>query len=224
MSSRFRLLTVAALIAVATAGYLVSQVLLPSPHPGPSVRVRVAGQHLAAIDGTTTDSVVAAPSSADEGGRSLGGPVEAAASYLDLLDGSDPAPGRIAALRAVTVAPLTARVTRAVPVIAELRARMSRGGPGLMEGWLLGWRVTSLTSDRARVEIWTTGVVAGPTVGVTSEWSTTTCSLVSSNGAWRVSDARTAAGPTPPSPGAGVAQATAFVRAASRFTVFGDAS
>jgi hypothetical protein len=150
--------------------------------------------------------------------------VAAAATYLRLLDGPGSAAGQIRGLRAVTVAPFTWRVTRAVPVIAGLRRRLSRGGSDLIEGWLLGWRVTSVTLDDAQVQIWTMGVVAGPAAGVTSEWSTTTCTVLWTHASWRVSDARTASGPTPPRPGATAAQVAAFVSAASRFSVFGDAS
>jgi hypothetical protein len=221
MSHSSRGLAAVGLTLIAAAGYLVSRLVLQVPHQ--SSPARAAGRRRAPTDRGTTYSAETA-SSVAEVRRPSAGAVAAAANYLQLIDGSGPEADRMAGLRAVTTAPFTARALAAVPVVARLRARVSAAGPAVIEGWSLGWRVSSSTSTHAQVQIWTMGIVVGPAAFVAPDWSTTTCTLVWSDGAWRVAAALTAAGPTPPGPDSSRSQATAFARAASRFEAFGDAS
>lgn len=227
MSRSSRWLAVAGLTAAALAGYLVSQAVLPGPHP--RMPAAQAGRHSAV---TVTGPMLVRPSSTPAastnsegvGSRSANGAVSAAADYLQLLDGTAPPAARSAGLRAVTVAPLTSQALRAASATVALTDRLSARGPAVIDGWRLGWRVLSYTPHRAQVAIWTMGIAASPALVLSPDWSTTTCTVKWSEDSWRVATAQTSAGPTPPAAGAGRSVIAGFARSASRFEEFGDAS
>ena len=147
----------------------------------------------------------------------------AAASYLRLLDQASIAPGTLARLRALTLAPLTAQALAAEAASAALARRISFTGRAFIGGWRLGWQVASYTPTTARVAVWTMGMVERAGEVVAPDWSTTACTLRWSAGGWKVSAAQTGSGPTPPSDGTDPAAVTAFVHSASVFHPFTDA-
>jgi hypothetical protein len=149
--------------------------------------------------------------------------VAAAARYLHALDPAPPSTARQVRLRELTAAPFTAEALRAQASAASLAQQLSRRGPTFMRGWLLGYRLVSYTRARARVAIWTVGLVASPAEVVAPQWSTTVCTLVWADGSWRVSDAQVTSGPTPPSAGADPAATAEFARAADPYRSFSDA-
>jgi hypothetical protein len=159
--------------------------------------------------------------------RSEAGAVAAASNYLIVLSRAL-APGApwswTRAIRALTIAPLSARALRASATSEAIARRFQRSGASVYLGsWLLGYRAQSYSPARARVEVWNVGVTDSPLGVVGPDYSTTTCTLRWVGGDWKVSDARVSAGPTPPpSPQASATHAAAFAAAARQFTPYTD--
>jgi hypothetical protein len=125
------------------------------------------------------------------------------------------------AVRALTVAPFTARALSGSLASGMMSRRLQRSGSAYFLGsWALGYRLLSYTPARAQVALWTVGVMASAVGSVPPDFSTTTCELDWTAGDWKLSRARVSEGPTPPSPAAGSAQAVSFAAAARQFVSF----
>jgi hypothetical protein len=159
--------------------------------------------------------------------RSERGAVAAAGNYLTMLSRAL-TPGAAfsweRAVRALTVAPLTARALSGSAASATMARRLARSGSSFYLGsWLVGYRVLAYSRSRARVALWSVGVLASAVGVVPPEFSTTTCELRWVDGDWKVSGARVSEGPTPPSTAASDASpAVAFALAARRFSSYSD--
>jgi hypothetical protein len=149
--------------------------------------------------------------------------VVAADGYLRALDPATTEGSSLVTLRAITLPRLTSQALRARAAAVTVAREASASGAGFMRGWQLGWRVISYTPPVARVAIWTMGLAAAPNEVVAPDWSTTLCTLRRVGRAWRVQEAATSPGPTPPSDGSDRAAVAAFARAAATFNSFNDA-
>jgi hypothetical protein len=159
--------------------------------------------------------------------RSERGAVAAAGNYLTVLSRAL-TPGAAfwweRAVRALTLAPLTARALSGSAASATIARRLQRSGSSFYLGsWLLGYRVLAYSRSRARVALWSVGMLASAAGVVPPAFSTTTCELRWASGDWKVSGARVSDGPTPPSSAAsGAAPVAAFAVAARRFSPYSD--
>lgn len=229
MTRARRLVAVGALTGVALIGYLVGEAILsghqstppaahPAPHRATSSTARVPRRSAVS---RTAGSVEVTPGVLVA--RSERGAAAAAASYLQLLEPTAPSAGVVARLRALTVAPLTGEALHAQEVSGALARRLSLAGPAFVRGWQVGWRVDSYSTTSARVAVWTMGLVEAASEVLAPYWSTSVCTLAWSHGSWRVSEARTTPGPTPPPDGIDRAAVASFVRSATVFQAFSDA-
>ncbi len=107
--------------------------------------------------------------------------------------------------------------------MAVARKLAGASGATFTQGWRLGYRVDAYSPSRARVQIWTMGVMAGAAGVLAPAYSTTTCALRWSDDAWKVAAAQTTPGPTPPPDDSDPGAVTAFASAAARFRPFQDA-
>lgn len=205
------------MLIAATAGYAGMQLALGGPveQSGTgSGKPRASATTKPARKPETRSPVV----SDNRGGWS---PVVATATrYLQLLD--DPSLQAAKSLAALTLSPLRPLALRAQAAQASLEHHLATGT--FAAGWRLGWRIDELTSGRARVAIWTVGLVAGPREVLAPYWSTTSCTLRRLGSQWRVSAARTVRGPTPPGAAEPASASEAFARAAASFHRFADAA
>lgn len=215
-----------ALAGVALLGYVVAQTALSSPRSTPRMAA-VAGSKpsMAAGRSSRTTSTATSSTATTQGfvAHSGRGAVAAAVSYLRLLDQASVAAATLAQLRAVTWPPLTAQALRAEAASAALARKISTSGRAFVGGWRLGWQITSYTPTSAGVAVWTMGLLESSAAVLAPYWSTTTFTLHWSAGRWRVSSAKTGAGPTPPSDGIDRAAVASFVSSATAFHSFSDA-
>lgn len=226
-------MAVAALAATAILGFAAVRIALG----GGSTRVPAA----AITTGAPAPSpapVALEPGSLAGATRTVGGIPEgfahsrrgaaaAAANYLAALEQALPAGAASwsSAVRALTVAPLTAQALDARGASTAIAARIAASaGPAFIRGWRLGYRIDSYTPSRARVAVWTVGLVASVAQVVPAEYSSTECTLRWLSGDWKVARARTTPGPTPPADASDAAAVEAFARAALAFRSYGDAS
>lgn len=153
------------------------------------------------------------------------GAVAAAGNYLTVLSRALTPGARFSwteAVRALTVAPLTARMLGGTSASAMMERKLAQSGAAFFfRSWLLGYRVRSYSSALAQVALWNMGVMVSALGVVPPDYSTTTCVLRWTGGDWKVSDSRVSQGPTPPSsPAITVAQAAAFAAAAHQFASY----
>ena len=159
--------------------------------------------------------------------RSERGAVAAAGNYLTVLSRAL-TPGAAfwweRAVRALTIAPLTAHALSGSAASATIARRLQRSGSSFYLGsWLVGYRLLAYARSRARVALWSVGVLSSAVGVLPPEFSTTTCELRWAGGDWKVSGARVSDGPTPPSSlASGAAPAVAFALAARRFSPYRD--
>jgi hypothetical protein len=123
----------------------------------------------------------------------------------------------------IAMGPLRTRLARALPAVAgALRARIKKGhAAAAFDGWPLGYRLISFGRGRAMVAVWHLDVAASSALQLQSvDYATTTYRLRFFGGDWRIVDATTHAGPTPPAAGASTGQLNSFARAASSFSPY----
>jgi hypothetical protein len=209
---------IAALAAAVLAGYALARLALASGQHAHararSSRARPAAT--AKASGARSPATAAARPSV----RSALGAVVAATGYLRALEPAPPSASRRGLLRALTLPPLTNQALLAQATGATVWQRRSARGPALLRGWTLGYRVDSYTRPRARVTVWTMGLVASATEVVAPQWSSTVCAVRFTDGAWRVAAANTTPGPTPPQDTNNPAAVAGFARAAAAFKPF----
>ncbi len=211
-----RSLIAGAIAVAAVVGYALAQLAFGATHGAPAT---TQPRTQPAYRQSPRPPQASPPQSA----RSRLAAVAAAASYLHALDPAPPSAARQARLRDLTAAPFTAEALRAQASGAALAEQLWRRGPTFMRGWLLGYRLVSYTRARARVAIWTVGLVASAAEVVAPQWSTTVCTLAWSDGSWRVSGAQVTSGPTPASDSTDPAAAAEFARTAAPYQAFSDA-
>lgn len=152
-----------------------------------------------------------------------GGAARAAAAYLvafNDIGGGDGGALHKTIDTAVT-GPLKTKLEHAFPIVmTALRARLgSSTAPAAFDGWPLGYRVLRFGPGHSTISIWHLDVAATSALRlVSSDFTTTTYALAWIDGAWRITDIRNAAGPTPPHSGASGAQIDEFAHAADEFT------
>jgi hypothetical protein len=202
----------AAVVIAGLAGYGLGRVTVGDGHrQDRAISARTLPSHV-----TQSSPPRLVHASVVRSGRSAPAAVAAAARYLDALS-SAPRVGGAATVRALTTGGLTPRALRAAAVGALIARRLSARGPVFMRGWLVGYRIVAAARDRVRVAVWTMGLLASQQEVVEPQWSTTLCTLIRVAGAWKLTDARTTAGPTPPEAGSSPSKVAGFVRAASGF-------
>jgi hypothetical protein len=159
------------------------------------------------------------------GGDSPPGAVEAATRYLSLLadivvPGNADSPGSVSAL---TIGPLKTELEQGLPVLSRaLRIRLaSAAAPAAFDGWPLGYRVLSVTAQRAAVSVWHLDVAASSTLGLmATDYATTTYDVRWLRGAWRIDRANSVPGPVPPPPGAPAVEVDQFARVVQAFSEY----
>jgi hypothetical protein len=209
---------IAALAAAVLAGYALARLALASGQHAHararSTRARPAAT--AKPSGARSPATMAARPSV----HAALGAAATAVSYLRALEPAPASASRQALLRALTLPPLTNQALQAQATGAAVWQRLSARGPVLMRGWTLGYRVDSYTRSRARVTVWTMGLVASATEVVAPQWSTTVCELRFTDRAWRVAAAEATSGPTPPQAPSSPVAVASFARAAAAFRRF----
>lgn len=216
MSTARRALAAGGLIAVTLAGYVVAQSALGGRRSGTaSVTRRPAAS-------TSTGRIDPMPM-AVTGAGSVPTAVLVATAYLHLVDGGSNATQTVAAVRLLTLPPLTGQALQALTAGAAVARRLSAHPPVLRRGWELGWDLESQTGSDAVVAVWTVGIVDSLSEVVPPDFSTTVCWMRWTDDRWKVYAARTVPGPTPPSDPSEPAVAAAFARKALEFHPFDDA-
>jgi len=218
--SRLRLLSIGAALGAALLGYGLVHLALGSAN-APSAQTTAPGTVTVPTPALSTLVIRAAKPDPATGSRQAA--VLAAVSYLRALEPASATPARRSRVRALTVGPLTELALRAQAAGAAVWRKLSAHGPAVARGWALGYRVGAYDVARARVTIWTVGLVASAIETVAPTWSETTCSLVRRDGAWRVAAARTTPGPTPPIATTSPRAVAGFARAAQTLQALGDA-
>lgn len=161
--------------------------------------------------------------------RTREGAVAAAASFVTtgqaLLD-MDPLAAGEAVRQMAAAATADARAEELVSRLAALRRTLTPGtGPIVYRQSALAWRIEGFTPDRARVAIWSVGVlsrdgVAPPQAG----WAVSRVDLVWERGDWRLWAETVTPGPTPiPDDSAPPATSAQLAAALDGFTDFGSA-
>ncbi len=197
----------------------------------------------AAKPGSVVDSRTPKPSSADIRVRGLSGhtaaggggdgfphteqgAVSAAAAFVttgqSLLD-VDPLAAEEAVRRMAASATADAQVKELLARLASLREDLSSGtGPTVYRQSPISWRVDGFTPERARVAVWSVGIlardgVAPPQAG----WAISAFDLVWERGDWRIWSETVTPGPAPladnSAPPATSAQFTAALRGFADF-------
>ena len=151
------------------------------------------------------------------------GAVQAATSYLLVLGQAGIAGGAQARSTAAAVAagPLQAALAQSLPLVASaIQAHLrGRAEPGSLEGWPLAFRLDGFHGSHAVVSIWYLDTAASTALDlVSADYATTTYALAWIRGAWRIEDAHTAPGPTPPRADARAAQVDGFARAVAELS------
>lgn len=134
--------------------------------------------------------------------RSEQGAVAAAASFVTtgqaLLD-IDPLAAEQAVRRIAASSTADAQVADVLARLAAVREALAPGtGPIVFRQAPVSWRVDGFSSDRARVAVWSVGVlsregIAPPQAG----WATSTFDLVWERGDWRIEAETVTPGPAP---------------------------
>jgi hypothetical protein len=134
--------------------------------------------------------------------RSEQGAVAAAASFVTtgqaLLD-MDPLAAEQAVRHMAAFSTADAQVADVLARLAAVRETLAPGrGPIVFRQAPVSWRVDGFSSDRARVAVWSVGVlsregIAPPQAG----WATSTFDLVWERGDWRIAAETVAPGPAP---------------------------
>lgn len=218
MTARSRLLFALVLALAALLSYGVAEALIGQ---GPSAPKETSPGQSWTTAGTQHPSVPA--TSVQASGDSPHGAVAVAARYLAVLDEASLTPATSAALRALTLPPLTEQALRVEAVSAAVKERLSDPGLAFIRGWRLGSRVAFFSARLARVAVWAMGIVQSPEEVLSADYSTTLCSLRWTATGWRVFGAATKPGPTPPIDGTDHSAVASFAREASRFQPFSDA-
>lgn len=102
---------------------------------------------------------------------------------------------------AVATGPLRQQLEQALPALAaSIRARVKAGrAPAAFDGWPLGYHVLAFNRSEATVAVWHLDVAASSALDLMSvDYATTTYRLRFLTGEWRIVQAATAPGPTPP--------------------------
>lgn len=148
-----RPLIAAAVVASVLVGYALAQLAFCASHRVQTTRQPGAGSG-------SRQSPRPPQSRQPQPAHSRLAAVAAAASYLHALDPAPPTASRQSRLRELTAGPFATQALRAQASTAALARSLARGGPAFMHGWLLGYRILSYARARARVAVWTVGLVA----------------------------------------------------------------
>lgn len=160
--------------------------------------------------------------------RTEQGAVAAAAAFVTtgqaLLD-TDPLAAEEAVRRMAASATADAQVKDVLSRLAAVRETLAPGtGPIVYRQSPISWRVDGYTPDRARVAVWSVGIlsregIAPPQAG----WTTSTFDLVWERGGWRIWAETLTPGPAPLLDGSATPATSSQLAAALRgFTDFGD--
>lgn len=160
--------------------------------------------------------------------RTEQGAVAAAAAFVttgqELLD-MDPLAAEEAVRRMAASATAGAQVAEMLARLAAVRETLAPGtGPTVFRQSPISWRVDGFAPERARVAIWSVGVlsregIAPPQAG----WTTSTFDLVWERGDWRIWAETVTPGPAPLlDDSATPATSGKFAAALRGFTDFGD--
>jgi hypothetical protein len=182
------------LLAVFVTGLAVALLLPIGRGAGPSPSQSDAG----AVE------PVRAPGADDQArdARTRSGAVAAAAAFVcngqTLLD-LDPLAAEQTLREASASASADAIVDRHLEQLDAVREVLAAGtGPIVFRQSSIAWRVEAFSEDRARVAIWSVGVLSRDGVAPPqSSWSTSVVDLVWESGGWRVWGETITAGPTP---------------------------
>jgi hypothetical protein len=124
---------------------------------------------------------------------------------------------------AIATGPLRQQLERSLPALAALiRARVKAGrAPAAFDGWPLGYHVLAFNRSEATVAVWHLDVAASSALHLMSvDYATTTYRLRFLAGEWRIEQAATSPGPTPPrTTGPGLDE---FARASDSFSTYRD--
>lgn len=187
---------------VAVAAFLLGLAAGGVHRGGSSPDERVAA---ASSSDTTPVAAAAAPRrGAVPGGfaRSTVGAVAAATGYVttgQLLLDVDPLAAEAAVRQMASTATADAQVADTLAKLAAARAALSEGtGPIRFTQAALAWRLDSYTQRRARVAVWSVGVLSRLDVAPPqASWSTSTLDLVWETGDWRIRSETITPGPAP---------------------------
>lgn len=160
--------------------------------------------------------------------RTEQGAVAAAAAFVTtgqaLLD-TDPLAAEEAVRRIAAAATADAQVKEVLARLATVRETLAPGtGPIVYRQSPISWRVDGYTPERARVAVWSVGVlsregIAPPQAG----WTTSTFDLVWERGDWRIWAETVTAGPAPLLDDSATPATSGQLATALRgFTDFGD--
>lgn len=219
----------AAFLTGMAAAHLLAGVTQPVARDGHGSQAPV--RHSASPE--AADSAPPGPTTEENGApagfaRTGQGAVAAAAAFVTtgqaLLD-IDPLAAEEAVRRMAASATADAQVREVLARLADVRETLAPGtGPIVYRQSPISWRMDGYTPDRARVAVWSVGVlsregIAPPQAG----WTTSTFDLIWERGDWRIWAETVTAGPAPLlDDSATPATSSQLATALRGFTDFGD--